>query len=112
MTENERMQALLGDPKKIKLGDKEYTIETLTMRRQIEVFNLIASNFAEDKGTMMEKMSEGALDAIASVLGIKKEDIECPAADLMTALLKIWEANNFDPLYQAVATLNKKVLRQ
>ena len=112
MEDQDKMKALLGDPQKIKLGDKEFTVEVLTMKRQIEVFNIIAQNFEEDKVTMMEKMAAGALDAISSVLNIPKEEIECPAADIMVAMLKIWEMNNFDPLYQAVATLNKKVLRQ
>lgn len=111
-TNEEKMAALLGDPFKIKLGEKEYNLEKLTMRRQIEVFNLVAKHFTDEQGSMFERLAAGAQDAVASVLGVEKDKLEGTAAELMTAMLKIWEVNNFDPLYQAVATLNKKILRQ
>lgn len=111
-TNEEKMKLLIGDPQKIVLGGKEYIVEALPMRRQIEVFNLVAKHFTDEQGSMFERLAAGAEDAVSSVIGVPKEDLKGSAAELMLAMLKIWEVNNFDPLYQAVAHLNKKILRQ
>lgn len=107
---SDEMKEIMGAPIKITIGEKEYTVEKLTMERQFEVFDLVMGGFANGEGSMMQKTGKVSLLVVANVLGVPVEEINGTAAQVMQAFDKIWEQNEFGPLFRAAEQINKKVL--